>query len=253
MSSQDQPGQPPEDGPEPSEDTQLQLAGRFSLYRNKSGWLRITLSAIAVVGLSAALIAVGFGGGTHQGASSGPRLVQGTGLGTPSGKDGRISIGTGAANGEVISAAKAAENGGALSLPKSTQSSVVKWLSGPGGTDLAAVSNRLGDALQAAGIGQYASMKNACIQLAGSVTIAQAGPQIPVVAMQKLYAKALMELAKGSADCRIAISTKPDGEESVDAHVDARTVRLSISELGAGARDVFRSTAEIEIASRQRH
>lgn len=252
MSSQDQPGQPPEDGPEPSEDTQPQLSGRFSLYRNKSGWLRITLSAIAVVGLSAALIAVGFGGGTH-GASSGRRLVQGTALGTPSGKDGRISIGTGAVNGKVISAAKAAENGGALSVPKSMQSSVVKWLSGPGGTDLAAVSNSMGDALQAAGIGQYASMKNACIQLAGSVTIAQAGPHIPVVAMQKLYAKALMELAKGSADCRIAISAKPDGEESVDAHVDARMVRLSISELGVGARDVFRSTAEIEIASRQRH
>ncbi len=138
-------------------------------------------------------------------------------------------------------------------MPTSMHSSAVNWQSGPGGTDLAAVSSQLGDALQAAGIRQYLSMKHACAQLAGSVATAEAGPQIPDVAMQKLYTKALAELAKGAADCRTAISTTPSGGESVETHLDATMLRVSMSELAAGARDVFRSTAEIEIISRQHH
>jgi hypothetical protein len=71
--------------------------------------------------------------------------------------------------------------------------------------------------------------------------------------MQKLYAKALAELARGAANCRSAVSSKTSGDETVATHIDPTLLRLSISQLAAGARDVFRSTAEIEIASRQRH
>ena len=86
-----------------------------------------------------------------------------------------------------------------------------------------------------------------------SVATAQAGPQIPDTAMQKLYAKALTELAKGAADCRTAISLKSSGDETVQAHVDTTMLHQATSELSAGATDVFRSTAEIEIISRQHH
>ncbi len=133
------------------------------------------------------------------------------------------------------------------------QGSVASWQSGPGGRDLTAVSNRLGQALQASGIRQYSPMKDACAQLASSVAAAKAGPQIPQAAMQNLYTQALTELAKGAADCQQAISIAPTGDETIQAHVDTATLRKATSEISAGATDVFRATAEIQIASRQQH
>jgi hypothetical protein len=96
-------------------------------------------------------------------------------------------------------------------------------------------------------------MKNACGQLVGGVAAAQAGPPIPVHAMQNLYAKALVDLAKGATDCRAAISITPDGDETVKTDVNATILHQSTSELAAGTDGIFRATAEIEIASRQDH
>ena len=156
------------------------------------------------------------------------------------------------AEGKFPSAALVAESGGALSLPANMQSRVISWQSGPGGTRLAAVTRLFGDALQAGGIRQYVEMKYFCTQLAHSVSTAEAGPQIPVAAMQTAYGQALAELAKGAWDCQAAISVRSDGEDQ-QAAVTARLFGQSKSELAAGARDIFRSTAEIEIASRQHH
>jgi hypothetical protein len=173
--------------------------------------------------------------------------------GTASGGSTAPKSGVSAAKGKVISAAKVAQQGGALSPPASMQSRVVSWQSGVGGRDLTAVSARLGTALQAGGMKQYASMKSACTQLATSVTAAEAGPQIPDAAMQSLYTKALSDLAKGASDCRTAISVKASGEETVQANVDTATFKRATTELSAGATGIFRSTAEIEILSRQHH
>ena len=95
-------------------------------------------------------------------------------------------------------------------------------------------------------------MKALCTQLAHSVSTAEAGPQIPVAAMQTVYGKALAELAKGAGDCQAAIAVRSDGEDQ-QAAVEAALFGKSKSELAAGARDIFRSTALIEIASRQHH
>ena len=208
---------------------------------------------IALLGLSAALLTYGLGG-THQAASSGSAAgPAGTGGTATSASGGAAPKGTSKTKGEVISAAKLAEKGGAVSPPTNMNSELINWQSGSGGKHLTAVSSGLGDALQAAGIRQYAPMKHACAQLAGSVATAEAGPQIPDAAMQTLYAKALAELAKGAADCQTAISFQPSGDESVAAHVDPTLLHQSVSELSAGATDVFRSTAEIAILARQRH
>src|SRR5258708_35812574 len=59
--------------------TQQQPAGRFSLPRGKSAWIGITLSLIALVAVSAALVAVAIGGGTHQATSGGPSPAAGAG------------------------------------------------------------------------------------------------------------------------------------------------------------------------------
>src|SRR5260370_34884114 len=90
MTSPDQLGQQSENTKESSEeagelshDTQQPLPSRFSLSRDKTRWLWITLSVIAVVGVSVALITVATGGGTYQAPSGGPSGVSGAPPGAP--------------------------------------------------------------------------------------------------------------------------------------------------------------------------
>jgi hypothetical protein len=247
--------EPAQEAQELSEDTRPQPAGGFSLPRSKRAWLGIALSLIALAGVSAALIVVAVGGGTHQGgtsaatggASAGPGTIKAPQVSQAPSSSSKAST----AKAKVPSAAQVAESGGALSLPASMHSRVVTWQFGPGGTHLAAVSSLFGTALQQRGLRQYPLMMETCTQLTHSVSAAQAGPPIPVAAMQTLYGNALAELAKGAADCQAAITVKPDGDENQEVHVGASLLQQSVSELAAGARDIFRSTAEIEIASRQ--
>ena len=209
------------------------------------------LSLIALAG-----VALAVGGGSHQATSGGTSAATGGAPAAPgSSKASQVNQapnGSSKAKGKVPSAAQVAESGGALSLPANMQSRVIAWQSGPGGKHLAAVTRLFGDALQAGGDRQYFEMRSACIQLTHSVSTAEAGPQIPVAAMQMLYGKALAELAKGAADCQAAITIKP-GDETLETKVNATMRQQAASELAAGARDIFRSTAEIEIASRQSH
>ena len=267
MTSPDQPGPSVEDthdvsesAPGTSPTAQQEAADQLSLSGNKIRWLWITLSVVAAAGLSAALIGVATGGGAHPGTSGGPPAGPGAAPGITSGssQSGRSHAahapkGTSTSKNAVTSAAQLAAGGGALTLPSGMKNSAVSWASGPGGKDLAAVSARYGNALQAAGIRQYSAMRYACIQLARSVPVAQNGPQIPDIAMQKLYATALGELARGAADCQSAISSEPAGDETMQTRENLALLHRSLSELTAGARDTFRATAEIEIASRQRH
>jgi hypothetical protein len=207
---------------------------------------------LAGFGLAGALISYAIGGPGH--AASSPSSAAGAAVGSSaSTSGGTIPQVTSRTKGKVISAAGLAAKGGALTLPKSLQRQVISWQSGPGGAHLTAVSSGLGTALQAAGVRQYSPMKHACAQLASSVATANAGPQIPDAAMQQVYAKALAELARGAADCQAAISLKTSGDESVDVHLDTALLQQSISELSVGAKDVFRSTAEIQIITRQHH
>lgn len=252
MSGPDQPGQPSEQNHEPAEDTR-QLPLRSPRSRLSASRLWVGLSVIALLGLAAALFTYGLGG-TNQAASSSSSAGPGATVGASGATSGgTVPKGTSRAKGEVISAAKLAEKGGALGLPENSQSQVISWQTGPGGTQLRAVSSGLGNALQAAGVRQYQPMKHACAQLAASVATAKAGPQIPDASMQELYARALMELAKGAADCQAAISVKQDGGESASVHLDTALLHQSVSELAVGATDVFRSTAEIQIVTRQHH
>lgn len=139
----------------------------------------------------------------------------------------------------------------ALALPQELQGAAVKWNSGDGGKDLAAVSGQLGGVLQAGGVRQYVQMRGACVALAAAVARAQAGPPIPVAAMQNLYAKSLVELAQGASSCRAAIAEQPDGDEYIVTTQNKTKLHLAASEFSAGSKDLYRATAEIEAASRQ--
>lgn len=237
-----------------SQDRRQQSARRFYVPSSKRAWLGISLSIIALAAVSAVLIAVASGPGSHQaasGTSGGSSAVTGAAPGTIPAAQAARGLSTVKSN--IPSGAQVAESGGALKLPANVQSRVITWQFGPGGASLAAVSSAFGTALQQRAIRQYPLMKLTCAQLAHRVPTAQAGPPIPVAAMQKVYEMALAKLAKGAAECQAAISVTPNGDESLDVQVNAALLNQSISELAAGSRDIFRSTAEIEIASRQSH
>jgi hypothetical protein len=263
MTSQDQPGWPSQDDHDPPEETQ-RVGDRSSRSRRKSRspqaqrksrWIGIGLSVAVLAGAVAAVISITTSGSNQTAASD--SSVPGAAAGTASPGGGTSTTasggGTSTAKGKVISAAKLAEKGGALSVPANMQNSVAQWQSGAGGRDLTAVSSQLGRALQAMGVKQYSPARYACAQLASKVVTAKAAPQIPDTAMQNLYTKALTELAKGAADCQAAISIKPTGDETQQTNVDTAKLHQSSSELSAGATDIFRATAEIEIISRQHH
>jgi hypothetical protein len=258
MTSPGQLGQAPEDSNEQTHEadgsprnTRRRPADRFSLPRHKSAWLGITLSLIVLAGVSAVLIAVAVSGGSHPATSGGTSAATGGALAPGSIKASPVNQAS-KARIKGPSAAQMAESGGALRLPANMQSRAIAWQLGPGGTQLTAVTREFGDALQAAGARQYFVMRSFCIQLARSISAAEAGPQIPVAAMQIIYGQALTELAKGASDCRAAITMRP-GNESLVTKVNPAMRQQAAAELAAGATDIFRSTALIEIASRQHH
>jgi hypothetical protein len=256
MTSTGQPGQasenvntPPQEARESPRHNRRLPTDRFPLPGHRRTWPGIMLSLIALAGVALVVAC-----GSHQATPGGTSAPTGGAPTAPgSVKASQVNqapTSSSQATAHFPPAAQVAESGGALSLPTDMQSSVLAWQSGPGGTDLAAVTSIFGHALQAAANRQYLPMRFACIQLARSVSTAEAGPQIPVAAMQTLYGTALAELAKGAADCQAAITVTP-GDEELETIVNSTMRQQATSELAAGARDIFRSTAEIEIASRQ--
>jgi hypothetical protein len=226
---------------EQSTATPQQPAARLPRWRVHTAWLAAALSLIGLAGVSAVLIAVAGRAGTPHFSSS-PTPGQSAAVGAtpaiiPSAKSG------------FPSAAEVATSGGAIGLPDSMRSLVISWQSGAGGTNLTAVTSLFGTALQLEGLRQYPLMKTTCTELARSVVTAKAEPPIPVASMQMVYLQALGELATGAADCQAAITVR-NGDESLQVHVDTALLGRSAAELAAGSRDIFRSTAEIVIASR---
>jgi len=134
---------------------------------------------------------------------------------------------------------------GAIPLPVAEQPQARTWRAGPGGAALAAVLSQAGDVAQASGLRQYVEMKQACVNLAASVSQAQAAPPIPDAAIQASYAKALSELAKAAAKCEAGISERPDGEEYVATTENQADLSVAARELAAGSADLYQATGGI--------
>jgi hypothetical protein len=137
----------------------------------------------------------------------------------------------------------------ALHLPGQLTTSAKAWNAGPGGTALNAVSSELGVVTQAAGVRQYVTMKASCSILAARVRAAQAGPPIPDSAMQVLYTTALAKLASGASACQAAISQRADGDEFDVTTENQSELRRASLDFAAGAKGIYRATAEIQAVS----
>jgi hypothetical protein len=133
-----------------------------------------------------------------------------------------------------------------IKVPPHLAAALKRWDAGPGGAALAEVSKDLGSATQDAGVRLYNPMKQACVSLAGAITAAKAAPPIPGAAMQKSYGLALTKLSVGAADCRAGISVYPYGDEDVKTYENPARLHRSLSELAAGARDLYLATVDLE-------
>jgi hypothetical protein len=103
----------------------------------------------------------------------------------------------------------------------------------------------MGNAMQAAGLKLYPSMRLACVSLALGIGAAQAGPPVPYGAMQRLYARALAGLSRASADCRSALSERASGDETVNVHLNQGFLNQSRAEFAAMSKKLYAATAEI--------
>jgi hypothetical protein len=136
----------------------------------------------------------------------------------------------------------------ALQVPHALAKVLARWDAGPGGTALAQVSGDLGDAMQASGVKQYGSMKQACASLAAAVARAQTARPIPNANIQKSYGQVLAQLARAAAKCGAGISLYQTEDQGLQARENPSVLHRAESELAAGAEGLDQATADITAA-----
>lgn len=153
----------------------------------------------------------------------------------------------------ITSASSVGTNGvakTALQWPSGMNSQIASWKAGSGGSAMTAVTSQLGIVSQTAGLGRYTDTKQACAQLATSVATARSANPIPDMSMQQAYATSLSGLAQAAADCRSALSTRPNGDEDVDVTVNKNLMNKALTELAAASKELYTATAEIRALPR---
>jgi hypothetical protein len=135
----------------------------------------------------------------------------------------------------------------ALRFPRRLKWQISRWEAGPGGKALAAVTAQMGYAMQDAGTKLYLPMKVACISLASDIRTAQAGPPIPDAAMQRLYGTVLAGLSRTASNCQRAISSRPDGDETVRIHLNNALLTRTRLEFAAESARLYTATARIRM------
>jgi hypothetical protein len=136
----------------------------------------------------------------------------------------------------------------AMRLPPGLAVSLREWNAGRGGAALVQVSADLNSAIQSAGNKRFVLMRPACSSLATAVTAAKAAPPIPGVSLQRSYIKALGTARSAATICLDAISEHAYGDDGVETHESPALVSQSVTELTAGAQELYPVTLEIEVA-----
>ncbi|MBO0879517.1 MAG: hypothetical protein J2P17_03925 [Mycobacterium sp.] len=135
-------------------------------------------------------------------------------------------------------------------LTPAHKATVAAWSAGRGGAAVATVSAQLGYVLQEHGLRQFIQMKQSCARLSAAVSTARANAPIPDGAMQRLYGKALTDLAEGAADCRAAISGHREDLEDIEVRENAPLLQRALTAFAAGADYLYRATANIKVRAR---
>ena len=133
----------------------------------------------------------------------------------------------------------------AMRWPPALEPRIRRWNTGPGGAALAAVTEQLGNTMQAAGVRLYPEVKQACAALGSSVQTALAAPPIPYAAMQQAYGEVLAGLSGAVTECRNAISVRPAGDEDLEIGVNKALLNHSLAEFATESTELYETTAEI--------
>lgn len=136
----------------------------------------------------------------------------------------------------------------AMRLRPALAAALRKWNAGRGGTVLAEVSADMSGAIQAAGNKLYVQMRPACSSLAAAVTAAKTAPPIPDASLQELYVTALATVQSGAAVCLNGIDEHAYGDDGVETHENPALVSQSVTELTAGAKDLYPVTLKVAVA-----
>lgn len=215
-----------------------QLGSRWKALRRGHQLLIVGAAATLVV-LGGILIAVNGGGSAAGPVSGGSSRSLGTA--DPAIKNFTPAHRSSSSNTPESAAA-------ALQVPHALAKVLAKWDAGPGGTALIQVSGDLGDAMQASGVRQYGSMKQACASLAAAVARAQTARPIPNANIQRSYGQVLAQLARAAAKCGAGISLYPTEDQGLQARENPSILHRAESELAAGAQNLHQATADITAA-----
>ena len=214
-------------------------------------WIWIALTAAVALAAFAAVHVSGGGGSAFQAGASGHRHGWGPAAAAAS------TGGTATPNPDATKPVPKAipspvkvTTASSPHLPRKLAASLVRWKAGRGGAALAGLTLQVTTATQAAGLKLYPMMRSACVQTDSAAAAARAGPPIPDAAMQAHYRTALATLTRAAADCRAAISVRPDGDETLKTTVHARALSASRAEFGAGAAELYQATGKISALGR---
>ncbi|MBO0769682.1 MAG: hypothetical protein J2O48_13445, partial [Solirubrobacterales bacterium] len=138
----------------------------------------------------------------------------------------------------------------ALRWPRGHKDQMVQWNDGPGGADLAAVTQQLGTVMQDIAAQLYPKATLACVGLGSSVEKARNAPPIPDTAMQRAYTSALADLADAVTDCRYALDTQLLDKEDEQVSVDKHLLSQAMTKFATGSGLLYTATADIRLLHR---
>lgn len=138
----------------------------------------------------------------------------------------------------------------ALQYPPALKGQVLHWVAGRGGVAWWTVTTQLGGVTQTAGARLYSQLRLECANLASSARAALDAPPIPDEAMQRMYAKVLTALSATAADCRNAISVRPQGDEGQQIDLNKALLNRSLAQFATESRKLYTATAEIRTLRR---
>ncbi len=215
--------------------------------RQRSRWVLLAAGAVGlcaiVTGASLAALSSSSGQtGAVAGASSGgsptaaTRTAQSPGPAAPS-----------TTRSNVTSAGIAKT---ALRYSPALKGQILHWAAGRGGDAWWAVTTQLGAVTQTAGARLYSQLRLDCASLAPSAQAALDTPPIPDEVMQRMYAKVLTAVSATAADCRNAISLRPEGDEGQRINLNKALLYRSLAQFATESRELYTATAEIRTLRR---
>ena len=217
---------------------------------SRSGWILLAAGAVALCAIATgvSLAALSAPAGRAGPASSGG-ADNGSSAVTAQTAHPQVPVASGASTtGTGLTSDGIAKT--ALRWRPGHEHQMLLWKEGPGGIAWSALTTRLGNAMQAGGVRLYAALRLACMSLGSSVETAQAAPPIPDAAIQKLYARVLSGLSGAAADCRIAISVHPAGDEGTKISLNKALLSRALAELAADSKKLYTATAAISTLRR---